>query len=515
MATEWHFKLNFKLKRKKAEMEEEGSTKSKKRAKRIRSEATKQKDKERSKIWNSNLLQNKKELENQVQILQQQNLELQQQLDKMKTHLELLVKENNHLHEFGMETKDKIVRNCRRLVNDLPPNSPYRRPILAYLMEGLEQQKALEIFQISARTYRRIGEDIGNSLMETKYTVGVTRTKVSQEQLEEIQRILDDILPKQSGREWRTQEMTKTKLYETYCMEVQQGGTVSKQFFVYTILAAERIHRSRPKFCPLCEQYASGETSLELVHHKELISLQRGQYTKEKLAIASENTPTTTLVTQDFSQVIFEGGFVQDLIICFYSYDKEAADGLKRVYRHFVGNTTDKNNISFVVGCWKILLEEHRFENMEIVSIWSDGGPKHFKISSNIRFILSLQQAQPDIGWIYNFFPSYHGCSVCDGVASHAKQAIKRSMGNEQIAIKTAEQVVSVIDTLNNHEATMATITHTNLSASTLHGIKKYHKFTTSREKDVIYAYSDSTQTEYDHKYMPRDVVSFDDILVQ
>ena len=151
MATEWHFKLNFKLKRKKAEMEEEGSTKSKKRAKRIRSEATKQKDKERSKIWNSNLLQNKKELENQVQILQQQNLELQQQLDKMKTHLELLVKENNHLHEFGMETKDKIVRNCRKLVNDLPPNSPYRRPILAYLMEGLEQQKAYDLGDVPPR----------------------------------------------------------------------------------------------------------------------------------------------------------------------------------------------------------------------------------------------------------------------------------------------------------------------------------------------------------------------------
>jgi cell division protein FtsB len=496
-------------------MEEEGSTKPKKRAKRIRSEATKLKDKQRSKIWNSNLLQSKKDLENKVQTLQQENNELQQQLDKMKAHLELLVEENTRLHEFGMETKGKIVHNCRRLVNDLPSNSPYRRPILAYLMEGLEQRKALEVFQISARTYGRIHEDIGNSLIETKYTVGVTKTRVSQEQIEEIQRILDDILPKQSGREWRTQEMTKTKLYETYCAEVQKGGTVSKQFFVYTILAAERIHRSRPKFCPLCELYASEETSVELVHHKELIPLQRGQYTKEKLSIASEKTPTTTLVTQDFSQVIFEGGFVQDLIICFYSYDKEATDGLKRLYRHFVGRTADKNDISFVVGCWKILLEEHRFENMETVSIWSDGGPKHFKISANIRFILSLQQARPDINWIYNFFPSYHGCSICDGVASQAKQAIKRSMGNEQIAIRTAEQVVSVIDNLNNHQATMATVTSTNLSANTLHGIKKYHKFTTSKEKNVIYAYSDSTQTEYAHKYMLRDVVSLDDILVQ
>ena len=49
---------------------------------------------------------------------------------------------------------------------------------------------------------------------------------------------------------------------------------------------------------------------------------------------------------------------------------------------------------------------------METVIIWSDGDPKHFKISANICFILSLQQAQPEINWSYNFFPSYHGCSV-------------------------------------------------------------------------------------------------------
>ena len=117
--------------------------------------------------------------------------------------------------------------------------------------------------------------------------------------------------------------------------------------------------------------------------------------------------------------------------------------------------------------------------------------------------------------WSYNFFPAYHGCSVCDGAASHVKQAINRSMRDNQIAIQTADQVVSVISTLQNHEATMATITSTNLSANTLHGIKKYHKFTTNREKNVIYAYSDSTQTEYDHKYMPRDVVTLDDICVE
>jgi hypothetical protein len=127
------------------------------------------------------------------------------------------------------------------------------------------------------------------------------------------------------------------------------------------------------------------------------------------------------LVTQDFTQVVFEEGFVQTLIVCIYTYDKASKDGLQRTYRHFVGDIAEKNDVSFVIECWKILLDEKRFNGLETVFIWSDGGPKHFKISANIRFILSLQQAQPEIDWNYNFFPPYHRCSVCDEVASHIK----------------------------------------------------------------------------------------------
>ncbi len=115
----------------------------------------------------------------------------------MKLHLKVLVEENNKLYELGMETRRQIVYNWRRLINDLPPNSPYCKPLLAYLMDGLEKYKTLEVFQISARTYGRIQQKTRNSLVETKYSVGVTRVRVTEEQLEEVYRILDDILPKQ------------------------------------------------------------------------------------------------------------------------------------------------------------------------------------------------------------------------------------------------------------------------------------------------------------------------------
>jgi hypothetical protein len=38
----------------------------------------------------------------------------------------------------------------------------------------------------------------------------------------------------------------------------------------------------------------------------------------------------------------------------------------------------------------KVLLEENTFQNMITVNIWSDSGPKHFKISSNMKFLATL-----------------------------------------------------------------------------------------------------------------------------
>ncbi len=67
---------------------------------------------------------------------------------------------------------------------------------------------------------------------------------------------------------------------------------------------------------------------------------------------------------------------------------------------------------------------------------------------------------------------------------------------------------------LKHHEVSLATLTLSKLDANTLKGIKKYHKFVASKDKNAIFAYNDSTQLQYTKKYLPRDVIDFDDILV-
>ena len=85
--------------------------------------------------------------------------------------------------------------------------------------------------------------------------------------------------------------------------------------------------------------------------------------------LRSGKKPTTDLVTQDFTQITFEGGFSQDLIVCIYTHNSKGKNGLDRCYRHFVEFTKDKNDIAFVVGCWKVLLVENQFDRMKNIKI--------------------------------------------------------------------------------------------------------------------------------------------------
>ena len=52
-----------------------------------------------------------------------------------------------------------------------------------------------------------------------------------------------------------------------------------------------------------------------------------------------------------------------------FSSCNEEADGLQRTYRHFFGKSEDQNGISFVVGCWKLLLDEKRLDRVHNMNI--------------------------------------------------------------------------------------------------------------------------------------------------
>jgi len=96
-----------------------------------------------------------------------------------------------------------------------------------------------------------------------------------------------------------------------------------------------------------------------------------------------------------------------------------------------VGSSSEtKNNIDFVVAVWKHMLDNNFFKDFSKALVFSDGGPKHFKITANMSFFAAVQdQLQKTVE--YFFFESNHGHSVCDAVASHAKKRLSQTQRNE------------------------------------------------------------------------------------
>jgi hypothetical protein len=101
---------------------------------------------------------------------------------------------------------------------------------------------------------------------------------------------------------------------------------VSKSFFIYLVVAKERTrHLQARKFCLLCEQVESESKDQKLLKYKELIGIQRLEYKKQKKNIG-DRAAKSALIIQNFTQIQFEGSFVQDLIICIYTKSDEKMD---------------------------------------------------------------------------------------------------------------------------------------------------------------------------------------------
>ena len=158
------------------------------------------------------------------------------------------------------------------------------------------------------------------------------------------------------------------------------------------------------------------------------------------------------------------------------------------------------------------LIKSNWFNGVKTVKIWSDGGPKHFKISANMKFLLVIQQEEPNIKWIYNFFASYHGCSICDGVAAQAKETLSRTMRDTQKAIRKVPEAIEIVGKLRNHVASTVAITSNNLSTPTLHGIKSFHKFEADKHKNYIFAYRASEDSKWAKRYQPQNIDNLSDL---
>jgi hypothetical protein len=182
---------------------------------------------------------------------------------------------------------------------------------------------------------------------------------------------------------------------------------------------------------------------IKIIQHQIDTPAQFRSYRAMKLDLNSNKSKA--VIVQDFTQLELASTIVQDLIISIYNTPDEPPTNF-----HFIApNSSVHNDIVFVMNAWIQLL------NLEIlpyshIEIWSDGGPKHFKISSCMYFFSVLQVIFPKKEISYNFFTSNHGHGVCDAAASHIKNKIRDTEGKNRKPFFNSPQLLSL--EIKNHK---------------------------------------------------------------
>jgi hypothetical protein len=452
-----------------------------------------------------------KELNEMIQVKNLSILRSNYLLANLDLHLnnlqQQLQQKNNSFCESYILTLLK--ENSQNLIKkELPHNSPFRRSIIYFLSKGMDDTYILKFFNIDKHSLARIKEDGGKQLKKIKYAIKSTKNKISLSSITEVEHFFNDYIPILSGRNYRLQIPTDKHLYEIYQARVsKQGGKpLGYSTLIYKFLQKENIHHSKDdSLCPICVLDAD---NIKKQKHQELKKIQLLSYLSMKKKLGKEDLEDCLICIQDFTQIPVQSTFYQNLIITFYKWNNENST-LEHSFEHFIGSTPgEKNEVYCVSSVWQIIFTYSCFNECKKLIIWSDGGPKHFKLTANLYFFsICSQQLKFEIE--YHFFPSYHGHSSCDAAAAHSKKQLNIYQRNNGTPISDSKGAAEIISTVNNHWAGLAPIIERpkKIEISTLNGIRKMHKFKFVSEGVIKgWEYEDSTVAhifEIKKKYFP------------
>lgn len=154
---------------------------------------------------------------------------------------------------------------------------------------------------------------------------------------------------------------------------------MGKKFLIYGVLHHQNVHHSHDAYlCPIC-------SSLPPEQRDRHLSRDSVQKRMLELRIAEcANQPGQVVVIQDFTKLDVQESSYQSLILVVHRSGTVHAS----CYHFVAGSQGFKNDIHFVVTCWLQLIRDGVFNHVRQLDIFSDGGPKHFKLSPTIFLVL-------------------------------------------------------------------------------------------------------------------------------
>lgn len=388
--------------------------------------------------------------------------------------------------DLAISVAPDLVEAVKDLIGSLPLTHVLRTRIRSAIVKRIGLDIAVKLFGGDIRQW---------NIAASKVELPLTRSRrYRQNQNMEVRRSafllwLDDYYPITSGRDYRIISCEKQELYKRYVKHCDQQQMPTLSMFTFTLeLKKLRIHWTvNPHMCPHCQilkDYKAVEGSLPnhrvrtALRHSEIFQHQRNQFFKSLDKLRLERRPDAHLLVQDFSGHMVDGRTLEELIIVCYTFDNRSKDKLRRDYFHVVPTTFIQHDILFVDEAWKLVFREAGLLSSRFIEIWSDGGPKHFKITSNLCMWLKIQMQLEQCDIRYNFFASYHGYSCCDASASHLKRHLISYRRNVSEPIDSVRKFTEVAKTAPFINLNTITVTLSiRPTPKTIHGIKKCHSF--------------------------------------
>ena len=422
-------------------------------------------------------------------------------------------------HIYGI-----VATNAANLLRSLPLRSPLRRPLAHYLMDDLSHEEAQDFFGYGRTFVHQASQDDGSYIMEMRRRFDVTVSRADMSHRVEVSTALfDEILPILSGRNWRVQMVTDERVYQQYlqlCADRQETIVpLAFSSFYSHLIAPSNIHRSdRPHLCPHCIKLVLlttqmktilGPQTLEdhnvymtLLSHEQRLVTQKRAYLAQKRELVDKNLIDSCVVVHDFAQIKADNSFVQCLLIFVYWKPQDQPTVKRLCYCYLPPTMRESNDIDFVKAAWNHFIDLAAIKGFKTFNIWSDGGPKHFKIAENIRFFYQLA-INKSKKIFYNFFESYHGEGVCDGSAAKLNAAIRDTQQHQRIIINTVELYAQHMKKWWNIVTMLDDIPRGDQRIKRLKGIKSIYRLDLN-QKTWIWGYKDSAMTQnrnYDRRW--------------
>lgn len=187
----------------------------------------------------------------------------------------------NKMREY--EIHKKIVKNLVEFFGTLPQTSPLRQPLYRMATKDMTYESAKKVFNISSTTWKRIRKAELTPLL-IKSLPNQTRRKVSDEDKEKFDEILNSLLPQSNSRNYRVQNKSTKDLYEDYKSICQARGIkcFSKSYFRRQ-LKKENIHHKKTQSKDSGDDESQGTTVSHVLTTEDGIHLLQPNITIQPL----------------------------------------------------------------------------------------------------------------------------------------------------------------------------------------------------------------------------------------